>query len=157
MATDHVFYHGPFVCRWYANPERANLMIDRLEAQIARLESENRARKAMYPVAGSLVKFVSQTSGVFTASGSNNQLLTIRIKFTADKTTGGISMTKLSPIVSVQPDFSNRYPRLTYINEPQTGDGSVVIRINIGTPYDLTTYYIKIIAMGSPTGTFTQL
>jgi hypothetical protein len=129
-----------------------------IEQRIANLENENKARKASYPVAGSLVRFVSQTSQVWTKTGGGNVPITVRVKFTpARPSSGGRSIIELSPRVSINSDFSTTYPRLTFVNEPQSGDGSIIMRTSIATPGNVATYYIRVVATGSSAGTFTLL
>lgn len=129
-----------------------------LEERIANLENENNARKAAYPVAGSLVNFVSQTSQTWIRVGGGNVPIVVRVKFTPYQSgPNGKSIIELSPRVSVYSDFSSLYPRLTFINEPQTGDGSIVMRTSIATPNGSATYYIKVVSTGSSKGIFTLL
>lgn len=125
------------------------------EKRIKDLQNENRARKSAYPVAGSLVKFVSQTSQTFTKVGGGYVMLTIRVKFTPFQTSpSGRSIIELRPQISIYSDFSTLTPRLFFVNEPQTGDGSIIVRTAIQTPSNPTTYYIRVIASGSSLGTF---
>lgn len=127
----------------------------RLEQRIVNLEYENRARKASYPVVGSLVDFVSQTSPTYSTGYVGSETINKRIKFT-----GNVSkdvLVTLLPQVSFDSDFSTSYPIVFYINEPQTGDGSVIISINVNPPDDSGTFYFRALSIGSTTGTFTLL
>lgn len=125
------------------------------EVRISNLENENKARKALYPVAGSLVRFVSQTSQVFTKVAGSSELVVVRVKFTPDIISQtGRSIVELNPQVSVYNNFSSTMPRVMYVNEPQTGDGSIIIKLTFQAPAGSTTYYIRVIASGSSLGTF---
>jgi hypothetical protein len=129
-----------------------------VEQRIAALENENIARKASYPVAGSLVKFVSQTSETWIKVGGGNTPIDVTVKFTPNSTNeSGISLIELSPRVSINSNFSSTYPRLTFLNLPQKGDGSVIMKTSIATPSSSATYYIKVVAVGSSKGIFTLL
>lgn len=125
------------------------------QQRIQQLINENEARKASYPIAGSLVKFVSQTSQTFIRVGGGSAFITLRVKFTPlQPGPDGKSIIELNPQVSIQSDFSTLYPRLMSYNEPQSGDGSIIVRFSIQTPSSPTTYYIRVIANGSSLGTF---
>lgn len=128
------------------------------EIRIANLENENKARKASSPVASSLVSFQSSQSDVFSAVGGQNVNLVVRIKFTPDivsKT--GFTFVNIAPIVSANSDFSYQYSKVRYYCEPQSGDGSIVLRVVIITVYEQTRYYIKAVSTGSTTGSFNLL
>lgn len=125
------------------------------EKRIKDLQNENKARKLAYPVVGSRVKFVSQTSQTFTKVGGGYEVLTIRVKFTPLQTRpNGRSIIELRPQISIYSDFSQLTARLFFLNEPQTGDGSIIVKTAIQTPSSPTTYYIRVIASGSSLGTF---
>lgn len=129
------------------------------EQRIAALEHENASRKTVYPVAGSLVKFTSQVSPTYSRAAAANETIVVRIRFTPNIVTDtGISLTTLRPEVTVDdPTFNSRWPRTFVISEPQTGDGSVVLRISIATIGVEATYFFRAISTGPSGGTFTLL
>lgn len=129
-----------------------------VEHRIVDLENENKARKAVYPVAGSLVPFVSATSRVWSVVGRDSIPVTVRVRFTPSKAISqGVSITDLFPQVSTSSDFGVLYPRMAFRNEPQSGDGSVVIELRILSSFTPTTYYFRILTTGVADGTFTLL
>lgn len=132
-------------------------MTPTIERRIAALEEENAARKASYPVAGSLVRFTGVKSQVFERPIGSNQTVIVRIRFQADNPDrSGRSLVTLYPNVYVD-GLTVRWPRIFYMNEPQTGDGSVVLRIEIATTFWESTYNIIVTATGSSGGVFTLL
>jgi hypothetical protein len=129
-----------------------------VEQQIKRLEDENKARKASYPIAGSLVPFVVQKSQIWSLSGGGNIDINIRIKFTPDtpSRTGRYLIT-LTPEVSIESDMSIRWPKQAFYNEPQSGDGTIILDLIISTPFATFDYYFRATASGTSGGTFVLL
>lgn len=126
-----------------------------VEQRILLLENENKSRKSLHPVVGSLVKYVSQTSQTFSRSSGNYDNIVVSIKFTADNpNSDALSLVSLRPQVSANPDFSTIYPSLFYINEPQKKDGTITMKLSITVPYETNTYYFRAISTGSTKGTF---
>lgn len=128
------------------------------EQRILALTNDNKARKASYPIAGSLVKFISQYSSTFSETNGDMGVINARIKFQTNMPNGsGKALATLLPQVSVSPDFSSSYPIVFSVNEPQTGDGSVILNMSISAPNGTTTFYFRAVAIGASTGTFTLL
>jgi hypothetical protein len=134
-------------------------MMNTIERQIKNLEDENKARKASYQVAGGKVEFIMQTSQTFHKVGSDNNPVPARIKFIPDKpNANGISLITLSSQVAYNDNFTFPTEDATSYNEPQSGDGSVIINILAARiPYIATDYYFRVIATGPSTGVFTML
>lgn len=127
------------------------------EQRIVALEQDNKARKASYPIAGSMVDFKSQYSPTYSKSG-NGTNVPARIKFQADSQgTDSRTLVTLEPQVSFNSDFSTSYPLVFSINEPQSGDGSVILSIIVATPYTTDPFYFRALAIGASEGTFTLL
>lgn len=130
-----------------------------LEQHIKALEDENKARKASYRIAGGKVGIVMQTSQVWHKVGNNNIPIATRVKFQPTKISpDGISFTTLSSQIAYDAAFTYPTEDATSYNEPQNGDGSVVINILAShVPYGDEDYYIRVIAVGPSLGTFTLL
>lgn len=128
------------------------------EKRILALDQDNKARKAAYPIAGSLIAFVNGYSSTYSRT-SNGETITARIKFqTTTPNSNGKSLVTLLPQISINSDFSTSYPIVFSINEPQAGDGSVVLSLSIGAPPTGTnTFYFRAVSSGASTGTFTLL
>ena len=130
-----------------------------VQERVAKLINANKQRKVHHLVAGSMVKFTSQTSQTFsrtTATGEFN--VDVRIKFVANTPgANGKSLVNLFPQASISPDFTTLYPRLLSINEPQAGDGSIILHFVIAGPYAATTFYFRAISAGATGGTFSLL
>lgn len=132
--------------------------MSQIEQQILDLENANKQRKTAYPIAGSLVGFASSMSSTFSKSGGGTVPVTAQIKFQADSPgDNGKTLVTLWPQVSANSDFSTIYPMVFSANEPQAGDGSIILDISIATPYATGTYYFRALSTGSSTGTFTLL
>jgi len=128
-----------------------------VEERLAALDNENKARKAIYPVAGSLVRFVAQTSQTWTVPSASPTTL-YRIKFQAEKYgSTGKTMSYLMPQLNLSSSFSGQMVNLAYSNEPQAGDGSVVVRFHLPATVVGNTVYIRVIATGPSTGVFTSI
>ncbi len=127
-----------------------------LEQRISNLDRENKARKALYPIAGSMVKYVTQTSQTFThTTATFNDI--IQIKFQPDKVdTNGRSLTEVVPQISISSDFSTPKSRVAYTNLPQTGDGSIILKAELSANSGVL-FYIRAVARGTSAGTFTKL
>jgi len=129
-----------------------------VEQRLKQLEDDNNARKAEYPIAGSLVSFVSQRSSTYSRTSSGIGSITARIKFQADEVNDeGKSLVSLSPEVSTNSNFSTIYPNITFLNEPQERDGSIVLRLSIPTQAVATTFYFRAVSTGASTGKFSLL
>lgn len=129
-----------------------------VERGLIALESENLARKSSYPVAGSLVAFDIQRSATFSVSGGGNTVLNVRVKFTPSlPSSNGKYLINLSSEVYIDAGMSARWPRTFYWNEPQAGDGTLVIRIQIYTVNDTMPYYFRVTASGTSGGSFAVL
>ena len=129
-----------------------------IESRIAALRQANQARKVASKISASLVRFVSSLSPTYSVTPGGSAI-TARIKFQADSPDeNGRSMVNLNAEVSSNSSFSSDYIWRFSYNEPQAGDGSIVIRLTIAVPEDDTaTYYFRIRSAGSTTGTFTRL
>jgi len=129
------------------------------ERRIVALENGNKARQASYQVAGGKVDFVMQTSQTWHIVGNNNTPVAVRIKFQPDKPSPeGVSLTSLSSQVSYNSSFTWPTEDATAYNEPQSGDGSVIINILAArVPFANTDYYFRVVSTGPSTGTFTLL
>lgn len=130
-----------------------------LEERIAELENENKARKASYQIAGGKVAFVRQASDAYHFIGSNNIPVAVRIKFTPDKISeNGTSLTSLYSQAYYDQALTLPVEDTTSYNEPQSGDGSVIINIlSAHVPFLDLDYYYRVIATGPSKGTFTLL
>lgn len=128
-----------------------------LEQRISALDRENKARKVIYPVVGSLVKFVAQTSQVWTVASASITTL-YRFQFQVAKFgNNGKTMTYLTPQVNLANDFTGQMINVTYSNEPQPGDGTIVVKFHLPATVTSSTVYIRVVATGPSTGTFTKL
>lgn len=118
------------------------------EQQISELDTELKALKATYPVAGSNVAFVITESQTFTVMGGQ----IARFKFVPDYGHGAVSFTKLRAEVSYQgaPVFRES------VQEPQDGSGDVILRVDMGADPNYE-YKVIIFASGASHGTFTLL
>lgn len=120
------------------------------ERDLMALEDEMKALKATYPVAASKVRFVVQTSQVFSVRGQRE----VRIKFTPNHGLGKPSFTTLRASIAIENNETSPIPQ---VNEPQDGSGEVVIKIKFDQYSATTTYQIKIIASGPSAGSFSML
>jgi hypothetical protein len=129
-----------------------------VQQRITQLRNNNLARKTSRPVAGSMVRFTTKTSQTFQATiPSANNAIIRRVKFTAaTPNANGKTLVELEPAVSIQSDFSVIYPRVLSVNEPQSGDGSVVCRFEISGAVGSTFYY-RVVSRGASDGTFSVL
>lgn len=127
-----------------------------LEKRIEALINENKQRKAIFPIAGSLVAFSSNISDTLTrVLGVGGGVIILRVKFACDASNAaGLSMTTMTPQVATDAGFTARLTYVGYYNEPQIGDGSVVLNIRI-IHYSAATVYIRAIATGPSRGVFT--
>ena len=117
------------------------------EQQINALETEIRALKATYPVAGASVRFYVTKSQDFDVTGGG----ICRIKFTPDKGHGSDVFIRLLATVT----YNNNEVFREQVTEPQDGSGDVIIAIQMGVnPYN---YVVQVIASGASSGTFTML
>lgn len=130
-----------------------------LEWRIRALETENKARKASYKTSGGKVKFVMQQSPTWHRVGNNNMPVNLRVKFQPNKVSaGGVSLTTLTSQVAYDSAFTWPTEDATSYNEPQTGDGSVIINILAArVPFIDMDYYFRVVATGPSEGTFTVL
>lgn len=114
------------------------------EQQINELETEIRALKATYPVAGANVRFYVTESQPFDVTGGG----ICRIKFSADKGHGSDVFIRLRAVVT----YNGNEVFREQVTEPQDGSGDVVIAIQMGVnPYN---YVVRVIASGASSGTF---
>jgi len=128
-----------------------------LEKRVALLARENKERKAIFPIAGSLVALTSNTSETWVRDTGPSGQVFIRIKFACNAANAdGLSMTTLTPMVATDANFTTRVTYVGYYNEPQPGDKSVVLNLRI-LYYSSRTIYIKALATGPSNGVFTVL
>lgn len=128
-----------------------------VESRIKALENENAARKAIYPVASSLVNFVQQISQVFHVRGGQNTVLEMVVKFTPDiEPDNGPLFVDLFPQVSTNQNFSAQFPKMAFYQLPRS-DGEATVILGISAPFDETDFYVRIVATGSTRGRFTKM
>ena len=121
-----------------------------LQARIARLKYANQSRKAVRRISGSKIRFISQTSQEF--SGSGEWGFVRRIRFTpSNPSDGGISM------IDLRTQSSFPQESIRSVNEPQSGDGSVVIRVTVAHGFAPRPVSFRIVATGTSRGIFEQI
>ena len=127
------------------------------EQRVIAIENELRARKAQYPISGSLVKMECQSTSVMLYQKGNNDLAKVRIKFTPSNTNGYTLATLYAEVYELYGASRWIYPRATSILQPQSGDGSVIIEVSISTHYDPFDYEVKVTSFSPSPGTFAIL
>lgn len=131
-------------------------MIDSTQVRINKLDQNNKSRKSTYPIAGSLIPMKASFSDLITVhSPEGVQSHVVRVKLTPDKqSSNGKYLITLRAKVFYNTALTNRLSRVFFITEPQSGDGTVVIRVSINTDYPESDYYLQISSSGVSSGTF---
>lgn len=127
------------------------------EQRVIAIENELRARKAQYPISGSLVKMECQSTSVMLYQKGNNDLAKVRIKFTPNNANSYTLTALYAEVYELYGASRWLYPRTTSILEPQSGDGSVIVNVSISTHYDPFDYEVKVTSFSPSPGTFTIL
>lgn len=130
-----------------------------VEQRLKALEDENKKRKGNYPIAGSLVEFITDTSPVYYTRSPEGSLadINVRIKFQADNPVDGKSLVELRPEVYTDSSMRYTWANVFFVNQPQVGDGSIILNLKIKPQWGEGNFYFYIVATGTSGGTFTLL
>ena len=120
-----------------------------VESRIAKLENEIKALKGTYQTAGVLAKMYVVRSGKISVGGSAS-VHQIEIEFTPTKNTGQINLVELTATVFYAVSGTQVQMSKNYIQEPQSGTGQIIIKIDMVTSSDS----VEVIASGTVPGTF---
>lgn len=120
------------------------------ESKLKALLDDIKSLKAICPVAASKVKFYISTSETFTSQGNPS----VRIKFTPTGISGKNLLVNLRASISIDGNPTGFEP---FVNEPQDGTGSVVIKVQFDNYSSSTTYQIKVTATGVAPGSFSVI
>ncbi len=131
-------------------------MIDTTQIRINKLDQNNKSRKATYPIAGSLIPMRAGFSDpIVIHSPEGQQDHTVRIKLTPDKvSTNGKYLITLRAKLFYNAAMTNRLSNMFFLTEPQTGDGTIVIRVSFSASYSASDYYLQVSSSGVANGIF---